>query len=287
MNVNMSLMSMVGILLLASSGLAVSKNDRERIGLIGPVRVVVEEISDKDKAVGAPWPNGSHVWWFVHNYDPTGRLTDSQMRTYTVGGRIGPLSKSVTTRDALGNLVVRTNLDEDGSIRSRVLSARDQNGNETAEAQYKTDGLLSRVTVFSYDKEQRQTSRTTFSWNPPSFEQATYTTDDQGNKITVEYINGAFRRKEVESFGSHGRRTGVVTYGVDGTILRKGVLKYDERDNIIESTSYRADGTVESEDIRTYEYDSVGNWIKLKKTERQNDRDQTYVSFSFRNITYY
>ena len=47
------------------------------------------------------------------------------------------------------------------------------------------------------------------------------------------------------------------------TLTGREVYKYDEKGNISEMTLVNADGSLVSKEVYKYEYDSVGNWVKM------------------------
>ncbi|HEV2861233.1 MAG TPA: energy transducer TonB [Pyrinomonadaceae bacterium] len=48
-----------------------------------------------------------------------------------------------------------------------------------------------------------------------------------------------------------------------GTLTGKEVYKYDDRGNMVEMTLHNADGTLLSKETYSYEFDAVGNWVKM------------------------
>jgi protein TonB len=48
-----------------------------------------------------------------------------------------------------------------------------------------------------------------------------------------------------------------------GSLTGKEVYKYDERGNIVEMTLHGSDGSLIAKEVYTYEFDAVGNWVKM------------------------
>jgi protein TonB len=48
-----------------------------------------------------------------------------------------------------------------------------------------------------------------------------------------------------------------------GSLTGKEVYKYDARGNIVEMTLHNDDGTLLAKEVYTYEFDAVGNWVKM------------------------
>lgn len=48
-----------------------------------------------------------------------------------------------------------------------------------------------------------------------------------------------------------------------GTLTGKEVYKYDDKGNIVEMTLHNADGSLLAKEVYSYEFDAVGNWVKM------------------------
>lgn len=48
-----------------------------------------------------------------------------------------------------------------------------------------------------------------------------------------------------------------------GTLTGKEVYKYDDRGNMVEMTLHNEDGSLQARETYSYEFDSVGNWVKM------------------------
>jgi periplasmic protein TonB len=48
-----------------------------------------------------------------------------------------------------------------------------------------------------------------------------------------------------------------------GTLTGKEVYKYDDRGNMVEMTLHNEDGSLQAKETYSYEFDSVGNWVKM------------------------
>jgi protein TonB len=48
-----------------------------------------------------------------------------------------------------------------------------------------------------------------------------------------------------------------------GTLTGKEVYKYDDKGNIVEMTLHNADGSLLAKEVYAYEFDAVGNWVKM------------------------
>jgi len=86
-------------------------------------------------------------------------------------------------------------------------------------------------------------------------------------KITVKGgrpVEGERVLLEATTYDMKGNRVDNAYYlAAGGTLTGKEVYKYDERGNIIEMTLHHADGTLLSKETYAYEFDAVGNWVKM------------------------
>src|SRR5207237_294249 len=69
---------------------------------------------------------------------------------------------------------------------------------------------------------------------------------------------------ETAEYDLKGSKTRNQYFPVEGaTLTGREVYKYDEKGNISEMTLVSADGSLVSKEVYKYEYDSVGNWVKM------------------------
>ncbi len=69
---------------------------------------------------------------------------------------------------------------------------------------------------------------------------------------------------ETAEYDLKGSKTQNHYFPIEGTTLTgREVYKYDEKGNISEMTLVNADGSLVSKEVYKYEYDSIGNWVKM------------------------
>src|SRR2546425_7552471 len=69
---------------------------------------------------------------------------------------------------------------------------------------------------------------------------------------------------ETSEYDLKGAKTQNQYFPVEGaTLTGREVYKYDEKGNISEMTLVSADGSLVSKEVYKYDYDSVGNWVKM------------------------
>lgn len=68
------------------------------------------------------------------------------------------------------------------------------------------------------------------------------------------------------------------------TLTGREVYKYDAKGNISEMTLVNADGSLVSKEVYTYDYDSVGNWVKMTTSVAVVENGR--ISFEPTEVTY-
>ena len=69
---------------------------------------------------------------------------------------------------------------------------------------------------------------------------------------------------ETSEYDLKGVKTQNQYFPIEGaTLTGREVYKYDEKGNISEMTLVNADGSLVSKEVYKYDYDSVGNWVKM------------------------
>jgi protein TonB len=86
-------------------------------------------------------------------------------------------------------------------------------------------------------------------------------------KITVKNgkpLEGARAVLETTTYDQKGNRVDNAYFlAAGGSLTGKEVYKYDERGNIVEMTLHNEDGSLLAKEVYTYEFDAVGNWVKM------------------------
>ncbi|MCA1617817.1 MAG: TonB family protein [Acidobacteria bacterium] len=107
-------------------------------------------------------------------------------------------------------------------------------------------------------------------------------------KITVKNgkpVEGARQVLETTTYDQKGNRVDNAYFlAAGGSLTGKEVYKYDARGNIVEMTLHNDDGTLLAKEVYTYEFDSVGNWVKM--TTSVAVMEGGTVSFEPSEVTY-
>jgi protein TonB len=113
-------------------------------------------------------------------------------------------------------------------------------------------------------------------------------------KITVkggQPVEGPRQVLETTTYDQKGNRVDNAYFlNAGGSLTGKEVYKYDERGNIVEMTLHNDDGTLLAKEVYAYEFDAVGNWVKMTTSVAVLEGGK--VSFepsevTYRTISYY
>ncbi|HKA56844.1 MAG TPA: hypothetical protein VKJ47_24635 [Candidatus Binatia bacterium] len=212
-------------LLLVSVAMADAKTDRERAGLIGPVRTV-------SSVTTFPTRTGERV---ISIYDANGNELESALYDDPAGG---------------------------GSLAEKSIHTYDAEGQRTVTATYNGDGVLLKKTTYAYDARGDLTEIVSAD-DAGLIEKTAYTYDEKGqpSEEVVSYAHGPGTRRFAYSYDLKGNRTQSLSYARDGSVT-KTVYTYDAKGNMTARLTYAADGSPMDRLTYTYEFDPTGNWTK-------------------------
>jgi protein TonB len=107
-------------------------------------------------------------------------------------------------------------------------------------------------------------------------------------KITVKNgkpVEAARQVLETTTYDQKGNRVDNAYFlAAGGSLTGKEVYKYDERGNIVEMTLHNDDGTLLAKEVYAYEFDAVGNWVKMTTSVAVMEGGK--VSFEPSEVTY-
>ena len=90
---------------------------------------------------------------------------------------------------------------------------------------------------------------------------------------------------ETAEYDLKGVKTQNQYFPIEGaTLTGREVYKYDDKGNISEMTLVNADGSLVSKEIYKYEYDSVGNWVKMTTSVAVVENGR--IGFELTEVTY-
>lgn len=107
-------------------------------------------------------------------------------------------------------------------------------------------------------------------------------------KITVkggQPVEGPRQVLETTTYDQRGNRVDNAYFlAAGGSLTGKEVYKYDARGNIVEMTLHNDDGTLLAKEVYTYEFDGVGNWVKMTTSVAMMEGGK--VTFEPSEVTY-
>lgn len=109
-------------------------------------------------------------------------------------------------------------------------------------------------------------------------------------KIENDASEGPRELIELTTYGLKGNRIENVSYPASDPVVGKQEYKYDDRGNITEMTVRNDEGSIVSREAYDYEFDSVGNWIKMVTSLMLFENGKLKrepVETTYRTISYY
>lgn len=214
-------------------------SDREKAGLRGPVRSVIEEqtfASWKDSE-GKAWPASER--WNKIEYDRDGRLVANSSRTGSRDQRTDSLSVTRYTYTPEGKLLKRT-IETDGKITCEINYDYDEHGrlksitNSTDPTnpialQYDAGGKKTRIAISKPVQLPPGTSAVSSSFQK-LFD------DDQAKGIAT--LDGG---STITIYDQLDRPSEVQLHDVNGTLTSRAVRTYDQQGRVIEEKMLMAD----------------------------------------------
>jgi hypothetical protein len=287
------LYSLLPLLLFNFAAYSQIKADREASSLKGPVKTLRLETSlftAGREATRKPWQqitfdeNGNYLeltiysndypstYKFLNKYDPAGNMLEV--------AREGSGEKQLFVRHSKENQVEKITQTNDGHPLDKWVYTFDSKGNKTKEEHVTIDKNLGRrflqpidVIIFSYDSRGLLQAEEYFN--------------EDGSKASSPIPIVPIHRR-VFAYDEHDRKSEVITYKLDGGLFNKQVIKYDNRNNVTESTTYNALLLPVSKEVY-FDYDDAGNWGK-KIVSKVSAKDLTVfepTQTHYQVITYY
>jgi len=105
-------------------------------------------------------------------------------------------------------------------------------------------------------------------------------------------VEGSRKLLAVAVYDRAGRKVSGEIYGGDDSSPTRysEAYKYDDRGNVVETRALDESGSLVSQEVHTYEFDSMGNWIVMRTSAAViEDGKVSYepVEVTYRTITYY
>ena len=109
--------------------------------------------------------------------------------------------------------------------------------------------------------------------------QTLYTYDTEKRLIEEVYQEGRQEEKTIYKYDANGRRISYSIYATDGSLIGRGIYKYNEMGKLIEEIGkkYNSYNNIGWEDYqKLYKYDSKGNMIEYYSCEAGREKKTTY-----------
>lgn len=227
-----------------------------------------------------------HGYSTMETYDRAGHLIEAVL----------DLTHANTTTYSLfrynqdGHLQEELAFDQSGRIiyRKQVVYARDLEGRDTASVTASDDGRFQSAEFSLYDQRGHLWEQL---WVNSS---TTYKSlfDILGHRIySAYYRKGELLNELKHGYDVLGRLQELVSYDARGTITGRVTNDYDETGKRIRSTTHTFGTPRPRTWVTTYEYDSLGNWIKEQTSEQSSSsqpaRASTIPIVEERTIQYY
>ncbi len=174
-------------------------------------------------------------------------------------------SDRVAFFDTRGNLTEIFYYDSDDRPAGRVVFLRSDDNRRVERYEYGIDGRRVSLTLIRYNSEGRRLERTNYSSDTISESRTFYRHDSRGNVIDLKWYStyGTLLMHISSEFDKRGHKISEKEYDNDNVMVSRRVYTNDPNGNSTEMVEYNADGAILTKRTYTYEYDSIGNWLKM------------------------
>jgi len=216
------------------------KNDRDKGGLLGPVKSIefgrIEYTLKGGKAV-----EGKRVLQHTTTFNEQGNT--SKVINYKEDGSVS--AKQTHNYDSRGRNIgsegcyVMQSEGAEKTYKQKQVFTLDDQGNQIESIGFQTDGTLSHRHVFKFDADGHKLEELFYSWNGTRAGKIIYTYDERGNQLTQVSYNAddSVNYKMVNSYDAVGDRIESVQYHGD-TLRYKMLYKYDDRRRLTEQETF-------------------------------------------------
>lgn len=265
--------------------LAEQQADREKAGLRGPVRTLVENSGTLE--------GGSPLFSVTRTYNIQGRLAEMEFSLSRPSDSHADIKRRTVYTYGDKGQIVGTGY-KDGNVSSTSLSIRDANGRPTEFSIYNPEGVLTFKTVQRYDDRGNKTETIIYKIGGTIAFRSLYTYDiDVNGKVenVISYrSDGSLDYKARTRYDNKGHMLEEVFSRADATTDERRTYIYNENGQEEEKVVYNSDGSIRITEVSAYQYDSVGNWTK-RTTQKLVSKEGKLIPESTatveRIITYY
>ncbi len=307
------LVAWIAALVLTLPVLLLARTDRDRDGLVGPVRRVVME---RVILASSPFRQGAlsptvipvHVGraaaappvdiqpddrplprklWRVLTYDARGWRTEATF--YTDDGTLRWLWRY--TYDERGKRLTRTSYDARGVVRWIWRYRYDDRGRLVEQTEFNHVGDLTRRWTYAYNAAGQRVEESSFQANGSLLWKWRYTYDAAGRQTQKAHyaLHDSLVRSWHYTYDAHGHVQETANYGAFGTLLWRHHYAYDAQGNVTDETRLKGNGLITWKRHHAYAYDRVGNWVKRTTTlwlPRTGQMALKPSEMTYRTLTY-
>jgi hypothetical protein len=206
----------------------------------------------------------SDIARYIYKYNESGSLIEEV--SYTKQGKI--FEKTIYSYKN-GKLVKKLYRRPDKKTPAKTIYSYNSKGNNTKITFYWYNGSLSGIWIYDYDNMGNKTK-----WEKQHYYSGTYRGksiylyDKRGNNIQRTDLDekGSLMEKRLYEYNDSNNILSEKVYDENGVLRMLYKYSYDIRGNLKESGEYFK-GKIGSSDKYTYEYDTVGNWVKRTLNE--------------------
>lgn len=200
--------------------------------------------------------------------------------------------------DTSGNIIKMRYFNQEAVLTGEGLYTYDSNGFLTETAYYsfgvdgtKPEGVFTGGEQYFYDSKGYLVLKYLIAEDHSLSSMEVYVNDAKGNNIIktrdLQCCTPSTLNKKVMIYDEKGQMTETKSFRENDVLMNTINRSYDEMGNIANITYYGADGSLNFEETRSYEYDKVGNWIKSTERIHYKSSGQESVRVKFRKIIYY
>jgi len=263
-------------------------SDRDRDGLIGPVKEIVERIIH--------WEAEAPTWVSRTLYDQRGHQLEFHEWQETHGTLIPKSRRNVLYEyDSQVRLIKLITYGEDGKVVRTRICSYDETGHKTREIDRDYKGLEEIGWTYSWD--DRGNMKEMQAYRPDGhLTRYTWEYDPQGRVVqSMSYkSDGTFGGKALYKYEDKDRRSELselIVLENNDSVQSREVFRYDQFGRRVEKLEYNGEGTRTFKPTDTYENDARGNWIKKTPGRWSYDKsgkpDKWPTEVIIRTITYY
>jgi len=216
-----------------------STNDRLRLGLVGNIRTLKEISYDAMDTLG----------------------------TISPGKRSRPSWKKDTYRvfNIDGNLIQEIQYKTDGEVRNKIYNKFHSMENKVEEFTFKPDNILLYKRIAYYTQAGKPIEKFLYGADDSLLSKWIYKYNDQGYKIEENQYFPPNEKPSIRTlfkYNSKGNKVVEEMFNPEGGLIARWISKYNSKNLPAEESYFYSDGSLNSKENYSYEFDKNGNWVR-------------------------